>query len=259
MSNVQKEGDISNFSLVKTTHQGIKCSKCGMNPIIGYRYKCPLCKNYNLCQNCEEKNSETGEHPHDFIKMRNQEKQPQPPKKKEEMLIQKPPVKNIEYKYEFLDKSPEKYSQKVYIEEENEIIFEFDIKNITGIDFPQNGRTKFVITESKKEKEKILDVIVGNVVIDELKAGDIKKITITIPKKYAKLGQYKFNLILSVDEKYIGKPKILNLSVKSKRAEEFRNEFNLDEREFDDKKLLSALQKNGYNKGNAFTSLFNLD
>ena len=71
MSNAPKEGDI-NFSLVKTVHQGIKCNKCGMDPIVGYRYKCPICKGYNLCQNCEENNSQTGEHEHDFIKMRNQ-------------------------------------------------------------------------------------------------------------------------------------------------------------------------------------------
>ena len=70
-----KDNNEINFSLVKTVHLGIKCNKYGICPIIGYRFKCPICKDYNLCQNCEELNSETGEHPHDFIKMRNQEKQ----------------------------------------------------------------------------------------------------------------------------------------------------------------------------------------
>lgn len=73
MSNAQNEGNII-FSAVKTTHHGIKCNKCGKNPIIGYRYKCSICKNYNLCENCEEKNYETEEHSHNFIKMRNEEK-----------------------------------------------------------------------------------------------------------------------------------------------------------------------------------------
>ena len=59
--------------MVKTTHHGIKCNKCGREPIIGFRFKCSVC-NYNLCSDCEIKNSETKEHKHNFIKMRKEEK-----------------------------------------------------------------------------------------------------------------------------------------------------------------------------------------
>ena len=69
----QNEGEL-NFSTVKTIHHGIKCEKCGNNPIIGYRYKCSVCNNYNLCDKCEEKNAENQEHKHNFIKIRNEEK-----------------------------------------------------------------------------------------------------------------------------------------------------------------------------------------
>ena len=49
-------------------HNGIQCEKCKISPIIGNRYKCPKCLNYNLCEDCEEKNGEMGFHPHsDFI------------------------------------------------------------------------------------------------------------------------------------------------------------------------------------------------
>ena len=83
LSNVQgKEGDY-NISAVKTTHYGIVCKKCNMNPIKGYRYKCSVCKDYNLCERCEEKNYETQEHQHDFIKMRNEEKKEEHKKKDE--------------------------------------------------------------------------------------------------------------------------------------------------------------------------------
>ena len=51
-----------------TVHKGIKCKKCFQEPIIGYRYKCSVCNDYNLCEKCEEEKSE--EHPHDFIKIR---------------------------------------------------------------------------------------------------------------------------------------------------------------------------------------------
>ena len=49
LSNVQEEGEI-NISFVKITHNGIKCNKCEIEPISGYRYKCSICKNYNLYQ-----------------------------------------------------------------------------------------------------------------------------------------------------------------------------------------------------------------
>jgi len=267
MSNAPKEGDI-NFSLVKTVHQGIKCNKCGMDPIIGYRYKCPICRDFNLCQNCEENNSQTGEHEHDFIKMRNQEKQP--PKKeekkkpkKEEKLIKKEeiniikieenqppkqPEKNIEYKYELLDKNPERYTQTVYIEDENDIKFEFGIVNTCGVDFPENGKTKF-IKENSKEKH-------PEYIVDNLKAGNKANVIISIPKKNLKFGVKKLNLILNVDGKNCGEPITLTIIIKSRKVEEFRKEFNLDEKEYDENKLLSALQKHKFIKENAFASLF---
>ena len=55
-------------------HNGIKCEKCQTLPIRGYRYKCPKCLNYNLCQECEELNADTEFHPHsNFILCRNPE------------------------------------------------------------------------------------------------------------------------------------------------------------------------------------------
>ena len=65
----QSNSRIMNSSL--SMHIGIKCEHCQMMPIIGHRYKCPKCLNYNLCENCEELNSENNFHPHeDFILIR---------------------------------------------------------------------------------------------------------------------------------------------------------------------------------------------
>ena len=60
---------ISNLSTCKTVHDGIKCDICLKMPIIGCRYKCSIC-NYNLCENCEEKNANSHIHNHNFIKLR---------------------------------------------------------------------------------------------------------------------------------------------------------------------------------------------
>ena len=77
---IQKFSQVSNLMLqnennnkknkCNTVHNGIKCNKCFKEPIVGYRYKCSICNNYNLCEECEEKNEQSGEHQHEFIKMR---------------------------------------------------------------------------------------------------------------------------------------------------------------------------------------------
>jgi hypothetical protein len=55
----------------KPIHNGITCDGCGMKSIIGCRYKCAVCQNFDFCEKCEEKYSEKHEHP--FIKIYNPE------------------------------------------------------------------------------------------------------------------------------------------------------------------------------------------
>lgn len=50
-------------------HSGVQCKGCGMFPIIGCRFKCNLCKDFDYCEKCEEKLAE--EHNHPFIKIYN--------------------------------------------------------------------------------------------------------------------------------------------------------------------------------------------
>ena len=51
-------------------HPGIKCTKCGMSPIVGNRYCCVFCKDVNYCENCEEKNGLIHGHPMYKFKLR---------------------------------------------------------------------------------------------------------------------------------------------------------------------------------------------
>ena len=72
---ISDQSKINNKSICKTIHNNVKCETCSMNPIIGYRYKCTLCNNYNLCEECEEKNEISQNHPHDFIQIKYEEKE----------------------------------------------------------------------------------------------------------------------------------------------------------------------------------------
>uniref|UniRef100_A0A034VU18 Protein ref(2)P n=2 Tax=Endopterygota TaxID=33392 RepID=A0A034VU18_BACDO len=36
-------------------HERVECDSCGLSPIVGFRYKCIQCPNFDLCQRCEAK------------------------------------------------------------------------------------------------------------------------------------------------------------------------------------------------------------
>jgi len=47
-------------------HKHVECDVCGAHPIVGIRYKCTKCRNYDLCEACEAKEA----HPADHIMMK---------------------------------------------------------------------------------------------------------------------------------------------------------------------------------------------
>lgn len=49
-------------------HVWVTCDLCGMKPIKGIRYKCSVCPNFDLCENCEA--ASWKQHNHPFIKLR---------------------------------------------------------------------------------------------------------------------------------------------------------------------------------------------
>jgi hypothetical protein len=48
-------------------HNGISCDGCGLNPILGVRYRCSVCPDYDLCASCEVTTDHDSNH--SFIKM----------------------------------------------------------------------------------------------------------------------------------------------------------------------------------------------
>ncbi len=48
-------------------HDGVKCDGCNLKPIIGTRYNCTVCSNFDLCATCELKDKHPKSHP--LIKM----------------------------------------------------------------------------------------------------------------------------------------------------------------------------------------------
>ena len=50
-------------------HSKVMCDGCGMLPLTGWRYKCSICDDYNLCENCEESIGGKHFHFHPFLKI----------------------------------------------------------------------------------------------------------------------------------------------------------------------------------------------
>jgi len=70
-----KKSQISSSMMSSTViHSKVSCDGCKMSPIIGNRYKCTICENFDYCESCEEKNSENHKHP--FLKIRKPESAP---------------------------------------------------------------------------------------------------------------------------------------------------------------------------------------
>ena len=53
-------------SAVQQTAPQFECNGCGIKPIVGIRYVCSECKNFNFCETCEE----NVKHEHYFLKVR---------------------------------------------------------------------------------------------------------------------------------------------------------------------------------------------
>ena len=53
-------------------HHRVQCDGCDTSPIVGVRYKCSVCPDFDFCENCEA----SKEHAHPFIKLRKADENP---------------------------------------------------------------------------------------------------------------------------------------------------------------------------------------
>ena len=262
-----QDKNFQNINKCDTVHNGIKCQKCFQEPIIGYRYNCSVCHDYNLCQICEEKNSISGEHQHDFIKIRKELKSNNVTivnneinKKESFNKIEKKKkiIGNNEYSYECINIL--QLSTYLY-EGTEEGKIEIILKNNGSQTWPE-GRTKLIF-----ERESQIN---GNeIILRSQKPGEEGKYDIILSglKKYSP-NQYKSYLGFCIDDDEFGDELVLTINIKEKntnkkemaenmnKIKEFRDMFDLKEEEFSDEKLFEILKQNNFDYEESFSLLF---
>lgn len=62
-NNTQEKGKNNN----KAIHSNVRCDGCNMYPLVGCRFKCAVCPNFDFCEKCESNLGEAHKHP--FIKI----------------------------------------------------------------------------------------------------------------------------------------------------------------------------------------------
>ena len=216
----------------KTIHYGIKCEKCFQEPIKGYRYKCSVCNDYNLCDKCEEKNSIENEHPHNFIKIRKDQNNNR--------------FNYSNYSYECIKIEPEILE---FFEGTEQANFEITLKNNGNEAWPENKTKLSFDNESELRNE---DIVLAPQIPGEEKIYSIKFTGLGDKD----LGEYLSNLGFFINDKQIGEKLTLSINILDSRVKSFANEKDLDLKEYPYKRLLDALRENNFDFDNAFASLF---
>jgi hypothetical protein len=60
---INTSGQVEKEQPQLSVHKSTLCDRCGISPIIGTRYSCLICQNFDLCEYCENADTHPKEHP----------------------------------------------------------------------------------------------------------------------------------------------------------------------------------------------------
>ena len=282
----QLENNNINISFCDTIHKGIRCKKCLQMPIIGYRYKCSVCDDYDLCSKCEEENSRTGNHPHDFIKIRNNKNKNHHNNNNNFIEINKEEessnILNINNNNNFNYEENENILEEIQDNDANQYSYEY--LNATKLDtylyegtqeckiqivLRNNGKSTWPMNNSKLIFDEFSDFKAEEVILKPQKPGEpqlyeivYKGLSIYPANEYNSILKFCVNGLFFGDEikiKFVIKPKIVSDNEVNKYKEkinEFRDLYGLGKDDYSDAKILNALKINNFDFASAFGNLF---
>ena len=239
-------------SVCQTTHHGIKCQQCFKQPIIGYRYKCSVCNNYNLCQDCEEKNSINGSHQHCFLKIRNELNE----NFNNGNYINDNNNDNIiNYSYKILSTKFITYIQQGIKAAKIPIC----LKNDGSSKWPEN-KTKLIVDQQNSM------IVCDDIILKPLNPGEQYNYDIIFNNlDYYGPREYKTYFYFNVNGKNYGEKLCLSVVINPNQnnnnnnnniVEQFKNKYNLKNGRFTDEFIFNKLIENKNNFEAAFFNLY---
>ena len=234
---------INNSICDKISHI-IKCQRCFKEPIIGNRYKCNICTNYYLCQECEEKNLINREHSHNFTKIRNELKI-----NDNDYNYINNNIDEYEYSYKCLNSK-----LKVYIYKgTDEATITITLKNNKNKKWPEN--TKLIADKND------LKINCNNINLNPLNYGEQNNYEINFKGlKDLNQNEYKIYYNFNVNGKNYGEKICLSIFVKENNSfdmvEQFRNKYQINKGKYSDDLILKKLKENNYSFEITFFKLY---
>ena len=281
---------IVNFSLNETVHEGFRCQKCRQKPIIGIRYECSNCHNYNLCEKCEKEIDDNIEHRnHDFIKIRNAKKNAireneKEDNQKKEIIEKKEIIKKEDVQKKEENKKKEEIENKKVIEIKKENTDKKKVYSFEILDYKEAkiyyGTKKFQINLTIKNncefqypdgaKIKCLDGSllknINEIKIKKLKPNEKQKIVLQYNLEKLMINEgikYYTFLGVEINNQMIGNEFIVYINILDTKNMELVNQFrnfcsfyNLNK---DDDYIVNALKNNGCNFEYTLNYIFNIE
>jgi hypothetical protein len=271
---IEEKSKINNCN---TMHYGIKCERCFLEPIIGYRYKCSICNDYNLCEKCEENNASSNLHPHNFIKIRNAENSTvyMANKLNDKKNINNNNIINNNINYN------NNGMKELGLDSNNGIIYSYEclVSKLTisiyeGMDnaslpiiLKNNGNQPWVKNVSMLKFDARISQVKGlDVVLKEQMPGQQKSYEIQFQGlKNCKVGKYIVRYKFTINGNEYGSNLDTYIIVKKRVIDEknrqkmdlFRNKYGIPSNLIDDNKLIEILEKYNYNFENAYSEIYN--
>ena len=203
-SELKNEIKLTESAICNTVHTNIRCEHCFSNPIIGYRYKCNSCNNYNLCKQCYDKNSETGNHPHFCMLIKDYDNND----------ISQAIVNKKEYSYKCLSTDLKKSIYRGKKETNKQIIIQNNCKD----KWPEN--TKLILDKDNSQ------ISTENIVLNPLAPNEQMTLNITFKNlQNLSSNKYKVYFDFNVNGTNFGDKLCIIIIIKQESEKEIVNKF----------------------------------
>ena len=246
---LKAEKKLTENPICSTIHYNKKCEQCFTIPIKGYRYKCWDCKkngnnDYNLCQQCYEKNAESRIHPHFFCLIKDNNSNSI---NNDSINISRINSNVIEYSYKCISTNLTKIINKGI----NETKVQINLENNCQNKWPEN--TKLIYDKNSQ-------ILTGDIILENLEPNEQMEVNIYFKDlKNLSPNSYEVYFDFNVNGINFGEKLCIIIVIEKENLEEivkkFRKEYNTPS-SYTDEAISSVLEKTDKNFEDAFFNLY---